>query len=370
MTSTHQALPPRVSDEAINDLRDRVTRYRPVEVPSELATGAGVDRTWLATLVDHWRTAYDWRQHEDRIRSLPWELVDGPTPLRVVHQRVGPDAPTVVLLHGWPDSILRFERLLPLLPEYNLVIPALPGFPFSAGTAQGGMSAADMAAVVARAAAELGYDQFVLSAGDVGSDVAESLIRRHGAGVSAAHLTDVSQRHYFHGLPDDLTPEEQAYVDRGHAWQAAEGGYSHEQSTKPTTLSIALGDSPVGLLAWIGEKLWSWTDHHNDVSAIFSPDDVLTWVSAYWFGGCIGTSFGPYALDTVMPNEFVDLPVVMTVFPKDLANAPRSFVQRLFDVRSFEELPVGGHFAAWERPEDYLAGVHAAVAAGRSTRSG
>lgn len=227
------------------------------------------------------------------------------------------------------------------------------------------MSAADMASVVSQAMSALGYGRFIVSAGDVGSDVAESIIRHHGTGVAAAHLTDVSQRHYFQGLPEDLTAEEQAYVRRGHAWQATEGGYSHEQSTKPSTLSIALGDSPVGLLAWIGEKLWSWTDHNNDISTVFAPDEVLTWVSVYWFGRCIGTSFGPYALATVMPNEYVEVPVAMTIFPKDLANAPQSFVRRLFDVRSFQELPTGGHFAAWERPEDYLAGVHAAVAAAR-----
>ncbi|MGH9062167.1 MAG: enterotoxin, partial [Acidimicrobiales bacterium] len=130
----------------------------------------------------------------------------------------------------------------------------------------------------------------------------------------------------------------------------------------PTTLSIGLGDSPVGLLGWIGEKLWTWTDHDDrDISAVFTLDEVLTWVSAYWFDGSIGTSFAPYALPSVLPNEHVATPAVLTIFPKDLANAPRSFAERLFDVRQFEELPRGGHFAAWEMPEQYAAGVRAAV---------
>jgi hypothetical protein len=250
-----------VPEEAITDLLTRLERYRPVEVPKELETGAGVDREWVDAFVSRWRSGYDWREHEARIRSWPWELVDGETPLRVLRQRVSAEAPTVLLLHGWPDSVLCFEKVLPLLPDYNVVVPALPGFPFSAPSNARGMAAADLAALVAKAMESLGYNGYVVSTGDVGSDVAELLIRNHGGSVSAAHLTDVSQLHFLQGLPTDLTEEEQAYVERGQAWQAAEGGYMHEQSTKPATLSIGLGDSPVGLLGWIGEKLWSWSDH-------------------------------------------------------------------------------------------------------------
>ncbi|WP_328603409.1 epoxide hydrolase [Amycolatopsis sp. NBC_00345] len=367
MAVTEQAAPPKVPEEAITDLLTRLERYRPVEVPKELETGAGVDRAWLDALVSRWRGGYDWREHEARIRSWPWELVDGETPLRVLHQRVSADAPTVLLLHGWPDSVLRFEKVLPLLSEYNVVVPALPGFPFSAPSSARGMSATDMAEVVAQAMESLGYNNYVVSAGDVGSDVAELVIRHHTDSVPAAHLTDVSQLHFLQDLPADLTEEERAYVGRGQAWQAAEGGYMHEQSTKPATLAIGLGDSPVGLLGWIGEKLWSWSDHDDrDISTVFTPDEVLTWVSAYWFGENIGTSFAPYALKSALPNEHVATPVVLTIFPKDLANAPRSFAERLFDVRSFQELPRGGHFAAWEQPEQYVAGVRAAVAIART----
>jgi hypothetical protein len=117
-----------------------------------------------------------------------------------------------------------------------------------------------MSVAVAAAMADLGYDRYVVSAGDVGCDVAEALAARHPDRVAALHLTDVFQYRFLVDPPQDLTADERAYVERGHAWQAAEGGYMHEQSTKPHTLAVALGDSPAGQAAWILEKLRTWTD--------------------------------------------------------------------------------------------------------------
>lgn len=363
MQSNASAAPPPVSEAVLADFRDRLNRSRRVDLPAALTPGFGIDRDWLNRLLERWRKGYDWRAHEERILSLPWEWVDGPTPLRVVHQCAAAGAPVVLLLHGWPDSILRFERVLPLLEEYTVVAPALPGYPFSAPSPARGMSAVGMADVIAAAMTRLGYERYIVSAGDIGSDVAEALLRRHGAAVAAAHLTDVSQAHLAGEVPDDLSLEERAYVERRRSWQNAEGGYSHEHSTKPATLAVALGDSPSGLLAWIGEKLWSWTDHNDDISAVFTDDEALTWVSVYWFTGTIGTSFGPYALLVPPPNEKIDtaIPTVLSSFPADLVNAPRTFAERLFDVRAFHEHTSGGHFAAWEKPEQYVTDLKEAV---------
>jgi pimeloyl-ACP methyl ester carboxylesterase len=356
--------PPEVPDEALADLNDRLKRFHPIDLPLAFQSGFGVDQGWLNRLLRRWKDGYDWRSHEERIRSLPWERVDGQTPLRVVHQRAGAGAPVVLLLHGWPDSVLRFEKVLPLLSEYTVVVPALPGYPFSVPSDQGGMSAVEMADVIAEAMKTLGYERYVISGGDIGSDIAEAMMRRHGESISAAHLTDVSQVHLAGVLPQDLTAEEQGYVERRQKWQDSEGGYSHEHSTKPVTLAVGLGDSPAGLLAWISEKLWSWTDRGDDITAVFSEDEVLTWVSAYWFTGAIGTSFGPYALQVPPSNDRIAarIPTVLSVFPSDLVNAPRSFAERLFDVRGFNEHDGGGHFAAWERPHQYVADLEQTIA--------
>jgi hypothetical protein len=58
------------------------------------------------------------------------------------------------------------------------------------------------------------------------------------------------------------------------------------------------------------------------------------------------------------------VPTVVSVFPREPLIAPRSLAERCFDLRLWDERPDGGHFGAWERPQDYLDGLRAAVAAG------
>ena len=363
MSHPRSDAPAPVGAEVLTDLRDRLRRHRAVPLATTLGPGHGVDADRLAGLLAYWADGYDWRVHEERVRALPWVLTDTDRgPVRAIATPgADPDAVPVLLLHGWPDSVLRFERLLPLLSAHPVVVPALPGFPFAAPVPAGGLPAAEMAEAVAQAMAALGHDRYVVSAGDVGCDVADALAAAHPEAVAALHLTDVSQYHFLTALPEDLSPAEEAYVAHGRHWQATEGGYMHEQSTKPRTLAVGLGDSPAGLAAWLLEKYTSWT---SDVDRSFSRDELLTWITAYWVSGAIGTSFTPYAQSSV-PDRRPVAPAVFTVFAGDLVNAPREFAERLFDVRSWSEPTGGGHFAAWELPEVYAAGVAEAVALAR-----
>ena len=365
VTTGPAAAPPAVPAAELDDPRRRLASYRRVPLPPGHGWDRGTDPDVLADLVAHWRDRYDWRAHEARVRDLPWVLTDdAEVPVRAVHRRSGrPGAPTVVLLHGWPDSVLRFERVLPLLEDVDVVVPALPGYPFAAPFARGGLSGPDLATAVGTALDQLGVARYVVSAGDVGGNVAESLAEQRPDSVTALHLTDVAQQHYLVDPPADLTPEEEAFVERGRSWQAAEGAYGHEQSTKPHTLAVGLGDSPAGLAAWVVEKLRSWTDCGGDVASVFSTDELLTWVMAYWTSGAIGTSFTPYAERSRSGRAGrLGTPTAFTLFPHDLVNAPRSWAERFYDVRSWRELDAGGHFAAWERPEQYVEGVRAALA--------
>ncbi|KAA0921357.1 epoxide hydrolase family protein [Streptomyces apricus] len=362
MTSAEHA-PPAVTQTSLDDLRTRLRTFRRIALPFSSGWEYGVDGDYLTELLTYWAEAYDWREHEDRIRNLPWRLTGaGGTPVRLVHQRAqDADAPVVLLLHGWPDSILRFEKVLPLMTDLHLVVPALPGFPFAAPTSPRGMSSAEMAEAVAEAMTRLGHDRYIVSAGDVGCDVAEALAAAHPERIAALHLTDVSQYRYLVDPPQDLSEAERSYTAHGHAWQAAEGGYMHEQSTRPHTLAVGLGDSPAGLAAWILEKLRTWTDCGGDVETVFTRDELLTWITAYWVSGTIGTSFTPYAHNGPKPRGRINTPTAFTVFPKDLVNAPPEFANRFFDVRSWTEHSSGGHFAAWECPSQYVAGVRTAV---------
>jgi len=361
MTTKTDTKPPLIEQEVLDDLRRRLRKTKRVRVPERTGWERGVDTDYLAELVFDWADSYDWRVHEERIRSLPWTTVNiSGADYRVLHQESSNEAQTVVLLHGWPDSVLRYERVLPLLTDLNVVVPALPGFPFAPPLTKTGMSASAMAQGVAAVMSALGYQHYIVSGGDVGSLVAERLAARAPHSVSALHLTDVPYTHLFSIGGSDLTPDEHAYLSAGQRWQMTEGAYALEQSTKPHTLAVALGDSPAGLLAWIVEKLRAWSDCSGDVESVFPREDLLTWVTAYWVTGTIGTSFSPYVEESE-PVTDVATPTVVSIFPRDLVPAPRSFAERFFDVRVWDEQPSGGHFSAWEQPDRFVAGLRAAV---------
>ena len=270
-----------------------------------------------------------------------------------------------MLLHGWPDSVLRFERVLPLLDEVHVVVPALPGHPFSPPLDEVDLSSADMAVLVAEAMAELGYDRYVVSAGDIGRGVALALAARHPDRVAALHVTDLPLLAPVDD-PAALSDEQRDHQERAARWRAADGAYLVQQATRPHTLAVGLGDSPAGPAAWIVEKLRGWSDCDGDVESVFPRQDLLTWLTAYWVTGTIGTSFAPYARQSP-PRARFDVPTVVAQFPHELVRAPRSVADRLVDVRVWQEPAAGGHFGAWEQPEAYAEGVRAAVRLGTVT---
>ncbi len=337
----------------MDELRDRLRRTRRVTTPWSADETRGITGARLDELLARWADDYDWDGPEHRIRELPWVSVGG---LRVIHQRsADPGAPVVVLLHGWPDSALRFERVLPLLTDVHVVVPALPGFPFAAPLTAPGTSAGRIAGVVADALAELGYPRYTLSGGDVGGTVAEILAGDHPDRVAALHLTNVAPQRALTADPATLAPDAAAHLGRAARWFRAEGGYIAEQSTRPNTLAVALGDSPAGLAAWIAEKLESWSD-----ASAFTADELLTWITAYWVTGTIGTSFTTYTEPATLPDR-IETPTVLSIFPHDIKPEPRSYAEAFLNVREYREHPAGGHFAAWEQPEAYARDLLRAV---------
>ncbi len=187
-----ECAPPVVSDGVLADLRARARSFRRVGLPAADGWSMGVDVVYFDELLAAWADGYEWGVVEARVRALPWVVAGrGKVPLRVVHQRAAnPDAVAVVLLHGWPDSVMRFEKVLPMLTDVHVVVPALPGYPFAVPVSSRGGSAAAMSTAVAAAMADLGYDQYLVSGGDVGTDVAESLAASHPDCVLGLHLTD------------------------------------------------------------------------------------------------------------------------------------------------------------------------------------
>jgi pimeloyl-ACP methyl ester carboxylesterase len=109
------------------------------------------------------------------------------------------------------------------------------------------------------------------------------------------------------------------------------------------------------------EKLRAWSDCRGDVESVFPREQLLTWITAYWVTGAIGTSFAAYAKPSP-PIDRIDVPTVVSQFPGETVQAPRSVAERLFDLRVWERGTRGGHFAAWEQPEQFVGFVRAALA--------
>lgn len=239
-----------------------------------------------------------------------------------------------------------------------MVVPALPGFPFAAPLTEPGMSVNRIAGIVADALAELGYARYTVSGGDVGGTVGEILASEHPDRVAALHLTNVAPLRTLTADPAKLAPDAAAYVARAGQWFRTEGGYIAEQATRPNTLAVALGDSPAGLAAWIVEKLESWSDESS-----FTVDELLTWVTAYWVTGTIGTSFATYVEPVTLPDR-VETPTVLSVFAHDIKPEPRSYAEAFLNVREYVEHSAGGHFAAWEQPHAYVDDLRRAIKLG------
>ncbi|MBI0331645.1 epoxide hydrolase family protein [Burkholderia plantarii] len=355
----------------LDDLRQRLRATRlPAALDAE-RWDDGASLAFMRRLADHWLHRFDWRAQEARLNRLPHHLanIDG-LDIHFIHQRgTGPAPLPLVLTHGWPGSFVEMEHVIPMLADpaahggdaadaFHVVVPSLPGFGFSAPPAGPGMGARGVAGLWRALMQALGYERFAAQGGDIGAAVSMWLARRFPEQLIGLHLNYVPGSYrppLGAGLPP-VTGAEQAYLDTAAAWSASEGAYAAEQGTKPQTLAYAMTDSPLGLAAWIVEKFRAWSDCDGDLERVFTLDELLTDISIYWFGGMLDASFRIYKENRARPLAFdaperVIPPLGMAAFPRELPTPPRSWLERVFDVRRWTTMPRGGHFAALEQPQ-------------------
>jgi pimeloyl-ACP methyl ester carboxylesterase len=362
-------------EPALTDLRRRLELTRwPAPIPAQ-GWELGSETPTMRRLVARWSGGYDWREHERSMNELDHFLVDlDGAAVHFVHLRgESPGAFPIVLTHGWPGSFLELSGLAARLAfpsryggaaadAFDVVVPSLPGFAFSAQR-PGPTDPWSTPELWHRLMTDvLGYARYGAHGGDLGAGVTTRLAARHPDAVAGIHLLAV-------GAPaldasSSLSAEERAYVGQVERWEREEGGYEHQQQTRPLTLAYGLSDSPVGLLAWLVEKLRAWSDCDGDLSARFSDDEVLTWVSLYWLTNTIAPSFRPYndhwARGTATPR--VDVPTALAVFPYDLSQPPRAWAERCYAITRYTRMPRGGHFAAHEEPALLAADIAAFIA--------
>ncbi|WP_171055472.1 MULTISPECIES: epoxide hydrolase family protein [unclassified Nonomuraea] len=354
-----------VGDAELNELRARLTSTRWPRPWPVNGWEAGTDAVELRRLVAYWASGYDWRAHEAAINALPSHFADlDGTPVHYLRfDGEYPDALPIILTHGWPSSFLELVHLADRLATpsryggaaedaFTVIVPSLPGFAFSPQrpALTGAEQTHDLWHRLMRD--ELGFERYAAHGGDLGAGVTSRLAEAHPEALAGIHLLAVAPPAGYD--PDGLTPQEQDHLASVAAWQAEEGAYQHQQSTRPFTLAPGLADSPAGLLAWIVEKYRAWSDCGGDLSSRFSDDFILTQASLYWFTGTISTSFRPYyeyAHGLTRCVERVRVPTAVALFPADLSRPPRSWAERTYNITRYTHMPRGGHFAAHEEPD-------------------
>ncbi len=352
-----------VEDAVLADLRERLARTR---IPDQLPdTGweYGMPAGYLADLVGYWHDTYDWRTQEARLNRVPQYRteIDG-QPVHFLHVRSRhAGARPVLLLHGWPGSVVEFLAVIDPLtdPEAHggsaddachVVVPSLPGYGWSGPTREPGWDPGRIAAAFVTLMDRLGYDGYVAQGGDWGAQVATRIGGLDPARCAALHLNmpiATPPRE-----PVDLTDAEQTDLAALGKFRASESGYAIEQSTKPQTIGAALADSPGGLLAWIVEKFRRWSDCDGDPERVFTRDDLITNVMAYWVTGTATSSarlYWEHGRAGAAP-AFVDVPTGVARYPAEILKFPRAWVERAYRVTYWNDLPRGGHFAAMEQP--------------------
>jgi pimeloyl-ACP methyl ester carboxylesterase len=367
-----------VPQAALDDLGERLARTRWPAEPEGIGWSRGVPVGYLRELAEYWRTAYDWRQHEARLNQLPQftTTIDGAN-LHFLHVRSPePEATPLLLIHGWPGSVVEFLELIGPLTDprahggdpadaFHLVVPSIPGHGLSGPLTEPGWNHGRMAGAYVELMARLGYDRYGVQGGDIGAFEAPLVGRLAPDRVIGVHVNALVT--FPSGDPAelaDLTEAEQQRLARMRGFQDDMMGYSHIQGTRPQTLAYALTDSPAGQLAWIVEKFKEWTDPAAELPEdAVDRDHLLTNVSIYWFTTTAGSAANLYYETYHDPSMFAprERGTVPTGVAVSLTQdvAVRKLAERDHNVVHWSEFDRGGHFAAMEAPEFLVGDVRA-----------
>ncbi|KAI0186722.1 Alpha/Beta hydrolase protein [Astrocystis sublimbata] len=355
-------------DVPSSDVEGLQQRLRSSRIPELFETSweRGPPSDDIKRIAKYWADEFNWRAFEKRLNELPqYEAT--------VNRSKSADAIPLLFVHGWPGSFYEVTRILPLLrdseknggPAFHVVAPSLPNFGFSSRVDGPGFGIRQYADTCHRLMQLLGYTQYASQGGDWGSQISLAIGNFYPESLRAIHLNLIAAlpppvtspfsfipflATHFLGL---YTEKESAGLKAAQDYQENGSGYFKIQNTRPNTIGVALADSPVGLLAWIYDKLVSWTDNYA-----WTEQEVCEWVSLYWFSRA-GPAASVVIYHEATRGDWTARPGVavpgakmgFSYFPREMFSTPRAWNRRLGDVVLEQEHDRGGHFAAWEVPE-------------------
>jgi pimeloyl-ACP methyl ester carboxylesterase len=372
-------------EEAIAELRRRIaaTRWPSRELVADRTQG--VQQATIQELARYWVTDYDWRACEATLNALPQfkTEIDG-VDVHFIHVRSRhADALPLIITHGWPGSVIELLGVVGPLTDpaahggsaadaFDLVLPSLPGYGFSAEPTELGWNPSRVAQAWAELMRRLGYTRYVAQGGDVGAAVTDAMGRQAPEGLLGIHMNLLVPA--LAGQEPAESEEERAAAAALATFRTSGIGYLIEQNTRPQTIGYALLDSPVAQAAWM---LDHDTDSYYKISRAFldghpsgglTREHILDNITLYWLTGTGASAARSYWESTQatvraagQARPEVKLPVGFTTFPGEIFRAPRSWAEKSYpNLTYFNEVDKGGHFAAWEEPELFASEIRAA----------
>jgi epoxide hydrolase len=352
-----------VSDDDLADLKSRLARTRWPEAECVDDWSQGIPLAYTRELADYWANEYDWRAREAALNRFDQYTteIDG-LDIHFIHQRSPQDnAFPLLITHGWPGSVVEFHKVIEPLTQhgFDVVCPSLPGYGFSGKPTRVGWGVEKIAEAWDELMVRLGYQRYGAQGGDWGASVTTQ-IGRNGGHCAAIHLNMPLGRPSA-DVMTDLTDAEQQALARLDYYRKWDSGYMKQQSTRPQTLGYGLADSPVGQLAWIVEKFWSWMDCDGHPENVLSRDELLDDVMLYWVTASAASSARLYweSFNSFGPGDPIKLPTGVAAFPKEIIASSRRWCEASYNITHWTTMPRGGHFAAFEQPELFVDDVSA-----------
>lgn len=346
---------------------DMRARLRAARLPASAISGweGGIDLGWLTGFVAFLADEYDWEADRGRFGArhvmVPFDEAAGNSGQGGLHVTLPENSPgdrlPVLLLHGWPSSGLEFAQVAARLEQAGFypVVADLPGFGFSAPT-QVPAGPRQIAGIVRRAMEKgLGIGRFVVHGNDWGATTAGWLAIDHADAVRGIHISMMGLRPTFG--PKTAKPDEAelAWIKSVQKKLAADAGYREIQGTHPNTVAVGLSDSPIGLAAWIAEKMHGWTG--GGAEPAVPRQDIAALVTAYWISGAIPSANWIYR--AVLKNDETaapvggtgDVPVALSFFGNGFfPPPPESWGRRVHNVVDYTTHSTGGHYPALTVP--------------------